>query len=405
MINVLNTNAALCFIKQQGILLLLLVLPGTVLSNAGIFDGFGQSIHLKQTAKIQMVSEEIDIYLLRAGGRVTGSLNHVDRARYVCRFELRNLTDEVVTVPVGFPLVRDNLLVRHNDDSVNQTAIIAKYRFVAGTPAGSYPITYVSYDREKKYRQIFTWSMTFEPQETIQLLVTYEMNGYSGLGDSTRRTGDYRNQSFPDYLTSLTFGVQSAFGYVTTTGNSWAGKIEDAVFRIHLGEFEDYLQRRGAFESLPTDPYYEKRLEHPAFSTLVRDIHPKGWLKEENKRAGSVISWTFTDFEPEHEIRISYLFCGIPSNLQEYENYMRLIREKAEKHMKVCQKRFIEEVKRALSPEAEKDIGDVILQFYGNETGNTNILPFLKAQTWYPAIDPPEMDQALKDCLLKISQQ
>ena len=412
--------------KPQTFLLLVLIVPGTTFGNVGVFDGFGQTIRLENTAQVQMVSEDVDIYLLRAGGRVTGSLQYVDRAQYLCRFALRNITNEVVTISAGFPLTADGIGTA-DDNTLYETEIISRFHFVAGSKMGSYPVRYVPYDKEKNYGKIFAWSMEFKPNETINLLVSYEMNGYSGLGNSARDTSNYLDNDFPSFLDALTSGILNSFGYVTTTGASWAGKIETAVFRIHLGEFEEYLRRRGATESFPTDPHYEKMNERPVLATLVRDVRPNGWQEKQDDQKGKMLVWKFSDFKPEQEIKISYLFCGIPSNLKEYEHYMRLIRRQAqtvidrmnlavqklkakgnagENQRRVeYMKKVITEHEQILDPIGEKDVADTILEFYGNKTANQRILSFLREQTWFPVINPPEMDQELKEYLLQVSQR
>ena len=52
---------------------------------------------------------------------------------------------------------------------------------------------------------------------------------------------------------------------------------------------------------------------------------------------------------------------------------------------------------------ALKNTADVILEFYGIESGNEDIKGFLKEQVWYPAKEPKEIDPKLKEELLKYS--
>jgi len=412
------------FLKIIGIVgvlfAIMLLKPVLVLGNVGIFEGFGQSVRLETSAKVQMVSEEVDIYLLRAGGPVSGSLDYRDRARYICKFILKNLTNEAVTVSTGFPLSSEYINTI-KDTAVNQAELISSYNFVAGTETGSYSIKYLPYDTEKKYGDIFIWSMVFKPNETINLLVSYEINGYTGLGNSARNQNADPEKIFPGYLDSLTSGFLKIFGYVTTTGKSWTGKIEVATFRIHLGGFEDYLVQRGAFEALPMDPNHENdRIEFP---TLVRDVQPADWTEIRDNKMDRTLVKEYSNFEPEQDIMISYLFCSIPTNVAEYQHYIQSTRENAQENLNrmtigmqklkakenatdekkriAIVQRYISENEDVLSPVGEKDIADAILEFYGYETQNQRIAPFLNEQTWYPINKPPEMDQELKEHLLQ----
>lgn len=391
--------------------------------NVGVFAGFGQSVRQEKSADVRMVSEEVDIYLLRAGGRVTGSLRYVDRAHYICKFKLRNLTDKTVIVPVGFPLTTENLPWKKKE-GFSETKVISRFNFVAGTENGSYAVRYVPYDAKQKYGKIFMWDMVFKPNETINLLVSYEMNGYAGLGLSIKAKKNYWKKQYPQYLTSLITGFANSFGYVTTTGNSWSGKIEKAVFRIHLGEFEQYLHKRGASEDLPTDPYYDKRQNYPVFATLIRNIQPEGWKEILNKRNERTLEWTFTDFAPKQNISITYLFCAIPKTLANYEHYMSIAKAKALKNIKRYEsvidklkdsnkpdaaakinklQKSLDRENQLLSPEGEKEIADVILEFYGFRTDNKDIQPFLEEQTWYPVKNPPTIDVKLRARLIQTS--
>ena len=388
LLNVISSYLTI-FIKKNCLVIFFLILiisPKSLFANAGVFAGFGQTLRLEKTNDVQMVSEEVNIFLLRSGGRVTGSLRYVDRAHFNCKFLLRNLTDKKITIPVGFPLSSERLPMKKNGH-VDAISIIANYNFVAGNSNGSYAISYVPYDRKRKYGNIFLWTMQFEPNESIELTVSYEMNGYAGLGHLVKDRKEYMKQKYPPSLDLLGMGSINSFGYVTSTGNSWYGKIEKAIFRVHLGEFEEYLQKRGHEEALPTDPYYNDKKELPAFSTLIRNVEPKGWTEVVDKHKRRTLVWEYTDYVPQHDLMISYLFCAIPVNVKEYEHYLNYVK------------------KRFKSPKEEKDVADVILEFYGIKTGNRDIQLFVNEQKkWYPIKQSKTIDKDLKQRLLSTSQ-
>ena len=201
--------------------------------NAGVFRGSGQTPTLEKTDTIQMVEEEIIMIPRRGNYPVDTSCRNLDKMDFRCRFILRNLTDQKVVIPVGFPLDTQARL-QDNKGKFNQSQLIGHYGFTAGTKDKTFPVRFVPWDEKKKFSKLFLWKMTFEPRQEIELFVNYTMEGYLGLA-GTRRNQDW-NKYKPykcKYLEHLTFGLGQAQFYVTETGSRWAGVIEKAVFRYY----------------------------------------------------------------------------------------------------------------------------------------------------------------------------
>lgn len=392
--------------KSFYLLALLLLFPNNGFANAGFFGGNGQNIRLESTEKIQMVSEDVNIYLARAEQPVTGGAKweEVDKGYYKCKFELKNLTDKEVTVPVGFPLAGDNyVLPRYNEknEDINQAKIIAQFNFIAGTAHGTFPIRYVRTDANKKFTHIFLWDMTFKPKETIHLLVSYSMTGYSGLGITQKKPYNWGQDRYGfEYLSEFDLGITQVFGYVTETGKSWHGNIEKATFTIHVGEYEKYLEKRGPYEIDEDYVHYQKVQSMAPFSALYRRITPAGWSEQREKNKRTVV-YRFTDFKPEMEINIQYSFLLIPKNLNDYRKTVSIIKENYNKS-RVMRKT---KIPAEWNAEAEKNIADVILEYYGINTSNAAIKPFLDRQIWYPVDAPREINAELKEYLQNLHTQ
>lgn len=387
------------------LLAFLCLFPSNVFANAGLFGGNGQTVSLESTEKVQMVSEDVDIYLARAEQPVTGGMKWetVDKAHYTCHFELKNLTDKDVTVSVGFPLVGDNYALPHyneKNEDINQGKIISQFNFIAGTTHGTYPIRYVRTDVKKQFTHIFLWEMTFKANETINLLVSYSMRGYYGLGMTQKKPYLFGRNRYGygfEYLSEFDTAITQIFGYVTATGKSWHGAIEKATFTIHVGEYEKYLEKRGASEIDEDYVYYRQQQARAPFSALYRRITPAGWSEqgEKNKR---VVVYRFTDFKPEMEISIQYAFLLIPRNLNDYRKTVSILKENYNKNRAMLKANTLSE----WDMNAEKNIADIILEYYGISTNNAAIKPFLERQIWYPADAPRKIDAELKDNLLKM---
>src|SRR6266567_1255377 len=85
-------------------LLLLACSVTTVLADAGVFTGNGQTLHQITSKAIQLVSIDVTIALGRGPYLYDGGVAGMDRARYLCKFVLRSKSDQVEEVEIGFPV-------------------------------------------------------------------------------------------------------------------------------------------------------------------------------------------------------------------------------------------------------------------------------------------------------------
>ena len=397
--------------------------------NAGVFRGYGQAPVLEKSSEVQMVEEEVIMIPRRGDYPMDLSCRNFDRMDFRCRFRLRNLSDREVELQVGFPLSTEAVFF-HDPGEINQSEIISRFAFTAGTRETVYKVRFVPWDKERRFSNLFLWEMKFAPGEEIELLVNYTMEGYLGLG-MTRRERDFSNlvNYQCEYLEFMSSGISQTQSYVTETGSSWAGEIEKARFRYYHRDFENYLARRGAWEE--TEAEREKReaeaKKHPEdFIRLMSPAMPmtRIWSPSvekwqpggEGSNAGRYVEVVYQPFNPEEQRRISfeYAFTLIPLNEEQFEAYCETIKnfleveirrrnrfkeEKPEVYEKLWKTRHLE----PYSPAVRRNLADVVLEFHGIARNNPEIADFLADQYWYPVREKRELTESYRQLLMSAS--
>ena len=407
---------------------------GVLFGNVGVFRGSGQSVVLDSSEQIQMVEELVEMRPRRGDYPVDTSGQNLDKMDFRCRFLLRNLSDKKVTILVGFPLDTQARLLAPNG-AIDQSRIIGHYGFVAGTKDRTFPVRFVPWDKDKKFSKIFLWEMTFEPKQEIDLSVSYTTEGYAVLAMTFY--GGAEAMSYCDrYSEYIALARKEGQSYVTGTGSCWAGKIEKAVFRYYPFAFEEYLGRRGIEDE--TDERREKRFNNVErkpqyFDHIVGNRRffrkwapsPDKWKLvpgRPNHRYESCLELTFAPFTPKvgDRISIGYVFPLLPENIKAFEAFCANAKDQltrreqaktkilADPEWKKKNPKNYEYWSKAkvepYSPKIRKDLADIILEYYGVETGNPDIRGFVTKQIWYPVKNQPPMDEAYKSFLLKISR-
>jgi len=342
-----------------GALLGCALLPLNGFANAGVFSGNGQTLELTTEHQVQMVSEEITLTPGRGPNLFNGGSAGADRVDFRCRFTLKNLTAETVTVPVGFSLDAEDS--RHNSMSSQTTSeLIAAYRFIAQDEQGVHNVTYARGDRDKKLRHLFLWSMTFAPGEEKSLRIDYTMPMSMGLVEAvkTPRTQPYAKM----WYENLQGALVEEFGYVTVTGASWAGTIQRAEFTVEARRFDDYITHRPLVET--NDPVERARatrkipIEHP---TVFRLYSPEGWQTDAHGNHRLV----HTDYVPSENLRFRYYLFLFPRTVAELEKILPQLK------------------KSPWSNEDYADLRDIFREYNGEKTGNPRLAEFLENQLWH----------------------
>lgn len=347
---------------------------------------------------------------------------------YFCKFQLRNLTSETQTVQVGFPLMTSYVKSRpkgknSQNPAPNSLAMQVRYSFFAGSQNEAYPVRFVEEDEQQKFRDLFLWEMTFQPNEELELNVSYEMRGYLGLADVMNFFDDSAKK-IPAPLRVLSGGIGQSFNYVTETGNCWAGKIEKASFEIrNLDSFERWLDLRGAMEDLPkvtvsADGEAAAPPSHDflnPFGARFCQLNPprSEWtevkgesgcvtglkLNREPFKAGETLSiaWVFTNFPktPADFQALRHFLNDQDEILKNYADWLkandpeaddRLLQALKDRAQKAC----------PLTPEEERLLAGLILEFYGLPTHAPSVEELLPAYRWHPVQNPQKIDPKLK---------
>jgi hypothetical protein len=326
------------------------LLCALVHANAGIFAGSGHTVELVKTEKVQLVSEDVTIIPGRARWAFDGGGGSMDRVEYVCKFQLRNLTEERVDVQVGFPLDSQFMKEPYDPKEYDELDLVIRYKFLARDKEKTYHVRYAPGDGD--LRSIFLWDMAFAPGETRELVVAYEMPISMGLASTAKARGELAK---PWYV-NAEFALVEEFRYVTRTGRSWAGKIEKARFRVALEGFEEYVRNRGFFDGEP-----QKGMEaFPRNARVFRRIEPSGWREEEH-----CITWEFEGEVPEGPLRVGFYVTGLPTKPEDVPKFVKsLLGEKP----------------------AEEDLADlkeILLATFGVPPTTPRVRDFVARQVWY----------------------
>jgi len=170
-------------------------------------------------------------------------------------------------------------------------------------------------DGPGEFSELFTWNMRFAPMETRTLTVQYRIPMTMGLISTQKDEKERYVPTDPFQQELLNIGMEEVVGYITSTGSSWAGNVENATFKVITEPFERYLNVRGVGEEPPISqdekPDKEALRYRKAFPVRhpwwFRTISPAGWTKVENG-----IQWRYKDYKPKYPIVVSYYMTEFP---------------------------------------------------------------------------------------------
>lgn len=357
------------FVRQIAVTASLCLLPCFVDANVGSFSGSGQTIWLSKTANVQMVSEQVHLHVVPRpiSEPFDQSLQKLDLIVYDCKFTLKNVTDENVIIQVGFPLNGDG--VKEGVYKDTRENILKDYKFHVGDDKKEYQSRFIQEDRDKKFRYLFVWDMTFAPHEVVNLKVTYEMPVSIGLADTRRSslsTSTARRAYKKKWYENFQGALDEYFSYVTETGQSWAGIIEDAEFSYNADHIEDRLKNL-------------RDEEKGEFGGGVFEfIQPDGW-----KRENGVVRWKYKKYKPTRNIGIAYLIYSSPKTVTQCERLM-----------KEC---FGEN----RNEDDLKDFREIVAATYGVTPSRASVKEFVEDQVWFDR-EKPKREHNLTDSQKKV---
>jgi hypothetical protein len=354
-------------------------------ANVGIFTGTGVTIQLTGSKQVQLVSEDVTIIPERGRFLFDGSGAGMDRVEYICKFELKNTSDREASFTAGFPLTSDSV-ERLKEKEADVASMVVQYQFMARDDGHTYHVRYHEEDADKKFGHLFVWDMKLAAGEKSQLLVTYSMPISMTLASTDKRESMAERVKRPaekQWYDGFGGGLMEYFGYVTETGQSWAGPIERATFRVQVAGFEKYLQHRGLLDVYPdgaTDEVFLGIRSHTAY----REVSPEGWVLK-----GEWLQWEYAPYKPGKLIEVSYYLVPVPRTADDCAGV----------------------VKGLLGQEPKKedlqDLREIVAAYYGLTPKTQRIVDFVKNQVWYhPAAKPEDvkLSEEQKAVLAKLDE-
>jgi hypothetical protein len=345
----------------------------SALADAGVFTGNGQNLRQITSKSIRLKSINVDIALGRGPFLFDGTVAGMDEVRYDCKFVLQNLTNSGEEVEVGFPVDSEfahNTAVQPTRESMQDWVL--NYGFIALDEKNTYPVELVHRKPAKganDFGTIFVWKMNFGPGETRILRVSYHMPISMGLVSTERDERSAKpapSESFSQEF--LTLALMEFAGYVTSTGSSWSGNVEKAVFTVYLDRFERYLDLRGITEENSASKNSDDSQGMTSFPVRkpwwFRQVSPSGWIRVEGG-----IQWQFRNYKPQDPITVAYYMTQLPKSAAEVRPFVE---------------RFLKGLGQNESAQVElRNLREFILASYGKEPDDPRIRAFASEQKWY----------------------
>jgi hypothetical protein len=382
-------------------------------ANTGIFEGSGHTIKLVKSEDVEMRSE--DVTIVPGRGPFLFNDSAMDRVEYRCKFVLHNRSKKRVAIQVGFPLNSQFMGPPGNPDEYDETTLVLKYKFIVRDKGKTYHVRFVPRDKDKKLATIFLWDMSFEGDEVRTLHVAYEIPMATGLSNTDNKWPEVRYAK-AWYWSTLTPCLYEGVDYVTVTGQSWAGPIRNATFRLNVSGFEQYLRNRflleqsalareklAAFQKADREyettmrksikgrveeanslakkegrsgpPVSESELEalldeemrtrrfdywHIRDRLIYRQTGPDGW-----KEKDGTITWEFKDYQPREPIRVSYFLTTLPKTPDGIPSFVKAVLGKTPSRGDLS------------------DLREIYLAWWGIVPKSKSVREFVSNQVWY----------------------
>jgi hypothetical protein len=300
-------------------------------ANTGYFDGDGKTVWLSGTADVKLVSEAVEIDV------------HPGVAFYNCRFEMRNLTDETVTLQAGFPLTGFHYEgpghgSAYPCDVPEPDIVASRFGFVAREADVTYHVRYARHDRDRKFEHLFLWDMRFEPRQTRQLHVSYRIGASGALGDSSRAdaaAGAEAQASLSALVSSA--ALVHSYGYITETGASWSGTIDRAEFRLDISHADQVIRSvlgnglsfAGALDFARAAPdslgpkHVDFRVSPEGWQATAGDAAVPGSADDAERDHPLQYTWHFAPFEPGPVFLAVWMDTQLPATVAGVHEFAR----------------------------------------------------------------------------------
>lgn len=289
-------------------LFLCVFLTNNSFANTGVFYGSGNQVIPIKNNQIQLVRETVDIKLSVDENSGRFGVPFIPWANVTAKFYVENTTNDTVSLQMGFPFLD---LQGFGDekyviDNLHFKVVCGGTEIKTGLKEG---LIEKEFDPKGLFKKVFAWKNKFEPHESKEVVVTYRMLMGVGSANSVFRDFDEQGRKFraiDKLFPALTYN----FGYITKTAYTWAGSVDEAVFRLDASAFYKELEKSNFLDGAES--------KFPKFSrpTFWETIYPDSATKD-----GEIYKWTFKGTVPEEGLSVNFIVLYIPSLLNEVGNY------------------------------------------------------------------------------------
>lgn len=276
--------------------------------NTGVFYGSGNQVIPIKNNQIQLVREKVNIKLSVDENSGRFGVPFIPWANVTAKFYLKNTSNEPVSLQMGFPFLDlqgfgDEKYVLEN---LNFQVVSGGKEIQTKIKEG---LIEKEFDPNGLFKKVFAWQDEFKPLEAKEVVVSYKMLMGVASANSVFRNFDEQGKKFSD-IDELFPALSYNFGYITKTAYTWAGSIEEAVFRFDCNAFYKELERPDFMAELG-----DKALPFSR-PTFWESIHP-----DSTKKNDGIYQWIFKERVPEEGLSVSFMVLFLPSIPAEVGKY------------------------------------------------------------------------------------
>ena len=327
--------------------------------NAGIFVGYGHTVKLISTSKIQLLNERILINSGTSWISKPAFNDNFQHATFDCQFLLANLTDSPQSVSCGFPLNSQFFILDYPMEELEP--LIDDYQFTVISSGKQLEVKFFREDIDGEFRSIFLWDLSFEPNEKLVVDVRYRIRNSVGLSLTCL---DYQARDYDRaWLQKLEECYRENIGYVTETAKSWHGPIEKAEFTANLEKMEvcfnyPFEDKRQVYEC-DGRKIIEENILNPV---VFRKMTPQNWRRTKEH------TYTFEIENSKPEENLHFVFYHLRRFPKTSSDTTRLIS-------------FLSQFD--FSFEDFDSLKDLFMAFNGEKVDNPELQSFLRNQIWF----------------------
>lgn len=340
-------------------LILIVFIIGWLDANIGVFSGDGFSLEFINNKYIKLVNEEVEVTPIRGDLLFDGTFKGMDKVRYKCRFRLKNSSSSSIRVRVAFPLNSEQVTLQDkNFDS--KMELISFYNFIAQDKNQVFDVKFMQNIKNKEYKNLFSWDIGFNPMQSKDIYISYTMPISMNVISSAKKSKKYQKE----WYKILERSIIEYFGYVSKTASTWAGDIEYANFTIKTNNFEKYLNNRPFMEITSKSLLSKTTKKFSSWHSPMVFRVTKGFDFDIKKN--NLIYNVHSSRDLKKGFMVKYYILNLPTDIYSVDSLLDSLRTKGFN-----------------TKDDYQDLIDILKEFNGVKTGNSNIYKFIKNQVWF----------------------